>query len=154
MDSFSSKSPLPIIPLPGRRGCKRSLTNFWRGKARPGESGEVAIRMLLEVRLKLLPPIAVLHGIPKSKIESSRSGLLGCRRSGICGRKRGCIKPCSGKRGKGAFRITLEVGFELGMTAVLDAVPKRELEGDLIVGARFATDTSSRAGNRKACADR
>ena len=92
----------------------------------------MTIRMLLEVRLKLLPPIAVLHGIPKSKIESFRSGHFGCRRCGICGRKRGCIKPCSGKRGKGAVRILLEVGFQFSRTAVIDTVPKRELQGDLV----------------------
>ena len=55
------------------------LSDIWRGKARPGESGEVAIRMLLEVRLKLLAPIAVLHGIPESNIESFRGEFLGCR---------------------------------------------------------------------------
>jgi hypothetical protein len=59
---------------------KRSLTHFWRGKARPGESGEVAIRMLLEVGLKLLAPIAVLHGFPESEIEGFCGEFLGCRR--------------------------------------------------------------------------
>jgi hypothetical protein len=96
------------------------------------------MRMLLEVGLKLLPPIAVLHGIPKSEIESFRGGLLECRRRGICGRKRGCIKPCSGKRGKGALRKPLEVGFQFSRTTVLDTVPKRELQGDLVIGGQFA----------------
>jgi hypothetical protein len=95
------------------------------------------MRMLLEVGLKLLPPIAVLHGIPKSKIESFRGGLLGCGRGKTWGRKRSGIKPCSGKRGKGALRILLEIGFQLGRTAFLDTVPKRQLEGDLVVGGQF-----------------
>jgi hypothetical protein len=90
--------------------------------------------MLLEVGLKLLPPIAVLYGVPESEIESFGSSILGCRRSGSCGRKRGCIKPCSGKRGKGARRILLEVGFQFSRTALLDTVPKRELEGDFVIG--------------------
>src|ERR1700680_3932119 len=109
----------------------------WRGKARPGESGEVAIRMLLEVGLKLLAPIAVLHGVPESEIESFRGGFLRCRCRGTWRAERRCIEPCSGERGKGTFRILLEVGFHLGRAAVLDVVPKRELEGDLVVGGQF-----------------
>src|SRR5205085_9741126 len=113
-------------------------SGFRRRKAGAGESGEVTIRMLLEVGLKLLPPIAVLYGIPESAIASFRSGLLRCPCRGICGRKRGCIKPCSGKRGKGAVRILLDAGFQFSRTAVLDTVPKRQLEGDLVVGGQFA----------------
>ena len=39
--------------------CDAPLRDLWRGKARPGKSGEVAIRMLLEVGLDLFAPIAV-----------------------------------------------------------------------------------------------
>jgi hypothetical protein len=125
-----------------------------RKRDAPERVRRMAIRMLFQIGLKLLTSIAVLNGVPEGKVESLCGDFLGRRRRWACERERGGIKPCSGKRGKGAFRITLEVGFELGRTAVLDAVPKRELEGALIVGARFATDTSSRAGNRKACTDR
>jgi hypothetical protein len=34
-------------------------------------------------------------------------------------------------------RVLLQVGFELGRAAVLDAVPERELEGDLVIGGQF-----------------
>ena len=97
----------------------------------------MAVRMLFQIGLKLLASIAVLDGVPEGKIESLRGDFLGCRRRGLCGRERGGIKPCSGERGKGTLRILLEVGFELGRAAVLDAVPKRELEGDLVVGGQF-----------------
>src|ERR1700730_1498270 len=93
--------------------------------------------MLLKVGLKLLAPIAVLHGVPESEIESFRGGFLGCRCRGTWRRERSCIEPCSGERGKGTFRILLEVGFHLGRAAVLDAVPKRELKGDLVVGGQL-----------------
>ena len=70
----------------------RTLSDFRRRKAGPGESGEVAIRMLLQVGLKLLAPIAVLHGVPESKIENFRGIFLGCRRGGTWRRERSCIK--------------------------------------------------------------
>ena len=58
------------------------LSDIWSRKARPGESGKVAIRMLLKVGLEFLAPIAVLHGIPESEIESIRGGVRGRRRRG------------------------------------------------------------------------
>jgi len=97
----------------------------------------MAVRMLFQIGPKLLTSIAVLDGVPEGKVESLCGDFLGRRRRSACGRGRGGIKPCSGERGKGTFRIPLEVGFELGSAAVLDAVPKRELEGDLIVGGEF-----------------
>ena len=113
------------------------LSDIWRGKARPGESGEVAIRMLFEVGLELLAPIAVLHGIPESKIESVRGGIRGRWRRRVRRRKRGRIKSCSGERGESTLRILLEIRFELRRAAVLNAFPKRELKGNLVVGGQF-----------------
>ena len=55
------------------------LGDIWAGKARPSESRKVAIRVLLEVGLELLAPIAVLHGVPERKIECV-TGDIGCRR--------------------------------------------------------------------------
>src|SRR5580693_3309049 len=95
------------------------------------------VRMLFQIGPKLLTSIAVLDGVPEGEVESLCGDFLGRRRRSAGGRGRGGIKPCSGERGKGPFRIPLEVGFELGSAAVLDAVPKRELEGDLIVGGEF-----------------
>ena len=87
--------------------------------------------------LELLAPIAVLHGIPESKIESVRGGIRGCWRHRVRRRKRGRIKSCSGERSESTPRILLEIGFELGRAAVLDAFPKRELEGNLVVGGQI-----------------
>src|SRR3984893_13285793 len=89
--------------------------------------------MLLKVGLKLLAPIAAVHGVPESEIESYLGRFLGCWCRGTWRRERSCIEPCSGERGKGTFRILLEVGFQLGRTALPDAVPKR----DLVVGGQF-----------------
>src|ERR1700674_3339726 len=91
----------------------------------------MAVRMLFQIGLKLLASVAVLHGIPESKIESFRGDFLRCRCRGTWRREGGCIDLCSGERGEAALRILLEVGFELRRTAVLDAVPKRELGGQL-----------------------
>ena len=74
----------------------------------------MAVRMLFQIGLKLLTSIAVLDGVPEGQVESLRGDFLGRRRRWACGRERGGIKPCSGERGKGTFRIPLEVGFELG----------------------------------------
>src|ERR1700738_2284331 len=103
------------------------LSDIWRGKARPGESGEVAIRMLFEVGLELLAPIAVLHGIPESKIESVRGGIRGRWRRRVRRRKRGRIKSCSGERGESTLGILLEIRFELRRAAV--RFPKTRARG-------------------------
>ena len=72
------------------------LSHLRRRKARPGKSGEVAIRVLLEVGLKILAPIAVLHLIPESGIESLRGGLVPRRRRLKARRReRGCIQQAS-----------------------------------------------------------
>ena len=81
----------------------------------------MAVRMLFQIGPKLLTSIAFLDGVPEGKIESFRGDFLGCRRRGTWRRERSCIKPCSGERGEGALRILLEVGFELGRAALLDA---------------------------------
>jgi hypothetical protein len=47
------------------------------------------------------------------------------------------IDSCSGECRKGPFWIFLKVGFQLGRTALLDTVPKRQFEGDCIVGRQF-----------------
>jgi|ERR1700730_16801279 len=106
----------------------------------------MAVRMLFQIGPKLLTSIAFLDGVPEGKIESFRGDFLGCRRRGTWRRERSCIKPCSGERGEGALRILLEVGFELGRAALLNAVPKRELEGDLIVSGEFG---DGRRGGRR-----
>ena len=43
----------------------------------------------------------------------------------------------AGERSKGALGILIEIGFQLGWTAVLGAVPKCQLQGDFIVGRQF-----------------
>ena len=46
---------------------------------------------------------------------------------------RGWVKPGAGKRGEGAIRILIKVGFEFGRAAIFDAVPKCQLKGNLVV---------------------
>ena len=106
----------------------------------------MAVRMLFQIGPKLLTSIAFLDGVPEGKVESLCGDFLGRRPRSACGRGRGGIKPCSGERGEGALRILPEVGFELGRAALLDAVPKRELEGDLIVSGEFG---DGRRGGRR-----
>jgi len=77
---------------------KRSLSDFGRGKARPGAPGEMAVQMLFQIGLKFLASVAVLLGIPESKIESFRGDFLRCRCRGTWRRERGRIVFWRGRR--------------------------------------------------------
>ena len=55
------------------------LSDVPRRKPRPGEFGEVAVRVLCQIGLKFVAPIAVLHRVPKSKIELICSDIGGRR---------------------------------------------------------------------------
>jgi hypothetical protein len=115
------------VSLRASRAVSDAQLSDIRGrKTRPGEPGEVAVRMLLEVGLELLAPVTVLDRIPEGKIKFVNCDFLGCWRRG---RVRGCIKPGSGERGEGTRRILLKVGFQLGRAAVLDAVPRVPARG-------------------------
>jgi hypothetical protein len=106
----------------------------------------VATRMLLQVGLKLLAPIAVLHGVPESKIESFRGDFLGgVGVAGLGGESAAASSRVRASEAKVPSGYC-EVGFEFGRAAVPDAVPKRELEGDLIVGGEFG---DGRRGGRR-----
>src|SRR5271163_1500956 len=120
------------------------LCAFGRSKTRSGKSSEMAVWVLLQIRLELFPPIAVLHRVPESEIERVRSD-LGGRPRGTRRRHCSSIKPRSGKRGEGTVRIAFEIGCKLGRAAVLNAVPKCELQGNLTVGGRFGVRL--RSGN-------
>jgi hypothetical protein len=64
----------------------------------------MTVRVLLEIGLELLAPVAVLDGIPEGKIEFVYCDFLGNWRRG---RERGGINPGFGERGKGALRVFL-----------------------------------------------
>ena len=64
----------------------------------------MAIRMSLQVSLKLLAPVAVLHGVPESKIESFR----GFGVAGLGGECAAASSRVRASEAKGALRILLE----------------------------------------------
>ena len=93
----------------------------------------MAVRVLIEVGLDFLATLAFLNRIPESKIQSCGRGIIrrGHRSTGSGVHR--FLHSGAGERSKGALRILVEIGFQLGWTAVLDAVPKCQFEGDFIV---------------------
>jgi hypothetical protein len=82
------------------------------------------IRVLIQIGFELLGAVAVLDRFPEGEVEWIWDG--------FGGRVRRLVRRCRlgreiaagpGQRGEGAVRILLEIGFELGRAAVLDALP-------------------------------
>lgn len=68
------------MSLPIHLDALRSgLSSFRHRKPRSGESGKMALRVLVEIRLKLLGSRVVLHRLPKGQVEVADGRFSGRR---------------------------------------------------------------------------